>query len=130
MIDTAYHASLRFIPNCSALTHHCELWSWVGWPALVYTGICSYTRQFLGCCHPIYVFIFHRKLMDSIPFILDFYMLTVPNNHTESGKRTFRCSTPSDWNVLQKFCDLISLNAFKSILKDLETESLGCLCLN
>ena len=33
-IDTVYHASLRFIANCGARTHHCELYSQVGWPSL------------------------------------------------------------------------------------------------
>ncbi len=45
------------------------------------------------------------------------------------------CATlnPSNWNIWQnvlKYHDLISLDAFKSILKDMETELLGCLCLN
>uniref|UniRef100_A0A3P9K1B3 Reverse transcriptase domain-containing protein n=1 Tax=Oryzias latipes TaxID=8090 RepID=A0A3P9K1B3_ORYLA len=34
MIDTVYHSSLRFITNCKTMTHHCELYSRVGWPAL------------------------------------------------------------------------------------------------
>ena len=34
MVDTAFHASLRFITNCKPLKHHCELYSRVGWSAL------------------------------------------------------------------------------------------------
>ena len=34
LIDTVYHASLRFITNCNALTPHCELYARVGWPCL------------------------------------------------------------------------------------------------
>lgn len=35
MVDSVYHASLRFITNRKFQTHHCELYSQVGWPALV-----------------------------------------------------------------------------------------------
>lgn len=35
LIDTAYHASLRFITYCKALTHHCEPYTQVGWSGLV-----------------------------------------------------------------------------------------------
>ena len=41
-IDTVYHASLRFITNCKALTHHCELHSRVGWPALTTRRLCHW----------------------------------------------------------------------------------------
>lgn len=34
IVDTAYHASLSFITNCKALTHHCELYYWIRLPAL------------------------------------------------------------------------------------------------
>lgn len=33
-IDYVYHASLRFITNCRALTHYCELYFRVGWHSL------------------------------------------------------------------------------------------------
>uniref|UniRef100_A0A8C6KGR8 Reverse transcriptase domain-containing protein n=1 Tax=Nothobranchius furzeri TaxID=105023 RepID=A0A8C6KGR8_NOTFU len=33
-LDSVYHASLRFITNCRAITHHCELYSRVKWPSL------------------------------------------------------------------------------------------------
>ncbi len=34
-LDSVFHAYLRLITNCESLTHHRELYSWVGWPALV-----------------------------------------------------------------------------------------------
>uniref|UniRef100_A0A8C6SI16 Uncharacterized protein n=1 Tax=Neogobius melanostomus TaxID=47308 RepID=A0A8C6SI16_9GOBI len=34
LLDSVYHASLRFITNCKPRTHHCELYTGVGWPAL------------------------------------------------------------------------------------------------
>lgn len=33
-LDTVYHSVLRFVTNCSALTHCCVLYASVGWPAL------------------------------------------------------------------------------------------------
>ena len=61
----------------------------------------------------------------------DCVMLSVPYVHTEIGKRAFVYSAPSAWNMLQnvsKLKDLISLNAFKFKMKELETDSLRCKC--
>ncbi len=33
-LDSVYHGALRFITNSKVLTHHCLLYSRVGWPAL------------------------------------------------------------------------------------------------
>ena len=63
----------------------------------------------------------------------EFYTLSVPDVRTELWKREFGYSAPSDWNFLQnvlKVKDLISLNAFKSKLKDLEKESSRCCCFS
>ena len=52
-IDTLYRGTLRFILNCKTLTHHCTLYTRVGWPSLVtrrligsVTGILSFTKPF------------------------------------------------------------------------------------
>ena len=34
-IDTLYHGTLRFILKCKTFTHHCTLYTRVGWPSLV-----------------------------------------------------------------------------------------------
>ena len=135
-VDTAYHASLRFITNCKALTHHCELYSRVGWPALATRRLCHW-----------YSFIY-KAILGLLPYYLcvlikqksagnyslrsqDCFMLTVPNARTEIGKRAFVYSAPSAWNILQKVLklnDFISLNAFKLKMKKIETDSLRCKC--
>lgn len=61
MVDTAYHASLRFITNCKALTHHCELYSRVGWPPLA-------TRRLLHW----YTFIY-KAILGLLPYYLCFH---------------------------------------------------------
>ena len=135
-VDTAYHASLRFIKNCKALTHHYELYSRVGWPALATRRLCHW-----------YAFIY-EAILGLLPYYLcvlikqksagkyslrsqDFFMLSVPNARTETGKRAFVYSAPLAWNMLQndlKLNELISLNAFKSKMKELQTDSLRCQC--
>ena len=69
MVDTAYHASLRFITNCKALTHHCE-YCRVGWPALTTRRLCHwYTfiyKAIIGLL-PIYnASLSRRKELESI----------------------------------------------------------------
>jgi len=56
-------------------------------------------------------------------------MLSVPKARTETGKKAFLYSSPSSWNTLQKdlkLIELISLNALKSKIKDLEADALIC----
>ncbi len=116
MVDSAYHASLRFTANCKALTHHCELYSRVGWPALatcrllrwctfVYKGILGLLPQYL--C----VFITQKSTGQYSLRSQNLFMLSVPNAWTEVGKRAFGYSAPSAWNLLQNSV------AFDSILK-------------
>ena len=93
-VDTAYHASLRFITNCKALTHHCELYSRVGWPALATRRLCHW-----------YSFIY-KAILGLLPYYLcvlikqksagnyslrsqDCFMLTVPNARTENRQEGF-----------------------------------------
>ena len=135
-VDTAYHASMRFIINCKALTHHCELYSLVGWPALTTRRLCHW-----------YAFIY-EAILGLLPYYLcdlvkkksagkyslrsqDSVMLSVPYARTEIGKRAFLYSAPSAWNMFQsvlKLKALISLNPFKLKKKELETDSLRCKC--
>ncbi len=136
MVDTLYHSSLRFITNCKALTHHCELYARVGWPALA-------TRRFTHWCIFIY-----KAILEPLPRYLcvlitqnntgqyslrsqDFFLLSVPNVRTEIGKRAFSYSAPSARNLLQKnlkLKDLVSLNVFKSKMRDRESSSIVCRC--
>lgn len=107
MIDTAYHASLRFITNCKALTRHCELYSRVGWPPLATRRLCHwYTfiyKAILGLL-PSYLCVYIIQKRNGQHFLRsqDFFMLSVPKTRTEMGKKAFLYSAPSAWNTLQK----------------------------
>lgn len=135
-IDTVYHASLRFITNCKNLTHHCELYSRVGWPSLSnrrsghwHTFI---YKAMLGLL-PSYIcsLITWRSVSSYSLRSNDHLLLIVPFARTELGKRAFVYSAPSAWNLLQKdlkLSELISLNAFKSRLREPEMTCLNCKC--
>ena len=56
--DTVYHASLRFIANCGALTHPCCILEWDGLlcpPGGWDTGALLFTRPCLDYCPPTYI---------------------------------------------------------------------------
>lgn len=135
-IDTVYHASLRFITNCKNLTHHCELYSRVGWPSLSnrrsgHWHIFIY-KAMLGLL-PSYIcsLITWRSVGSYSLRSNDHLLLSVPFARTELGKRAFVYSAPSAWNFLQKdlkLSELISLNAFKSRLREPEMTCLNCKC--
>jgi hypothetical protein len=55
-IDTLYHGTLRCI-NCKTLTHHCTLYTRVGWPSLV-------TRRLSHWCTFIY-----KAILGLLPFL-------------------------------------------------------------
>ena len=142
MVDTAYHASLRFLPNCKALTHHCELYSRVGWPALATRRLCHWHtfiyKAILGLLpNCLCVFTMQKCAGQHSLHSQDFLMLAVPNGgqmgdaRTEMGKRAFMNSAPLSWNVLQndlKLRELIPLTAFKSKIKEMEAGSQKCKC--
>lgn len=125
-VDAAYHASLRFITTCKPLTHHCELYSRVGWSALATLRMCHwYTfiyKAILGLL-PRYLWIFIvQKVGQYFLRSQDLFLLNVPFAHTDHGKRAFKHSAPSSWNTLQnvlKLDNLITLTAFKSKMKEI-----------
>lgn len=134
-IDTLYHGTLRFILNCKTLTHHCTLYTRVGWPSLVTRRLSHwYTfiyKAILGLL-PFYLCIFIVQKCGGYSLrSLDFILLTVPNVRTEFGKRAFMYSAPSSWNTLQntfKLEELVPIGVFKSLMKDFEADSLTCQC--
>ena len=134
-IDTLYHGTLRVILNCKTLMHHFTLYTRVGWPSLVtrrlshrYTFIYKAILSLL----PFYLGIFIVQKCGGYTLrSLDFILLTVPNVQTEFGERAFMNSAPSSWNALQntfKLEELVPIGIFKSLMNDLETDSLTCQC--
>lgn len=74
---------------------------------------------------------YKKAMSDTFCVLRAFFMLSVPKTRTEMGKKAFLYSAPSAWNTLQKdlkLTDLVSLNAFKSKMKDVEADALICKC--
>ncbi len=135
-LNSVYHGALRFFTYSKALTHHCFLYSQVGWPA-------SSSRRLKHW----YVFIY-KVILALLPSYLqqnifqkgvnnyglrsqDYYLLSIPKVRNNMGKRAFSYAAPFDRNQLQdKLClkELVSLNDFRCILKDLVVESPNCKC--
>ena len=135
-IDAVYHASLRFITNCRALNHNCELYSRVGWPTLSTRRLghwCTFIYKAILGLLPSYICnLITQKSIGSYSLRSNNQMLLlVPFARTESGKRAFVHSAPTTWNWLQKdfkLTEMISLNAFKSTMRAFQTTSFTCRC--
>lgn len=105
MVDIAYHASLRFIPNCKPLTDHCELYCMVGWSTLA-------TRRLSHW----YTFI-HKVILGLLPV----YICSLRAQRSPGPCRTFVCKS---WKLI----GFISLRTFKSKLKAFVAEFTTCTC--
>ena len=54
-LDAVYHSAIRFVTKAPYTTHHCDLYSLVGWPSL-------HTRRQTHCLHVIY-----KTLLGKVP---------------------------------------------------------------
>lgn len=137
-IDSVYHGALRFITNCRAQTHHCELYARVKWSSLTTRRLTHwYTfiyKAILGLLPPYICSLITVRNIESYGLRSKGHLLlSVPCFRTELGKRAFVFSAPTSWNNLQKdlkLTDLIPLNDFNSKMRSLETESIVCNCFN
>lgn len=110
MGDAASHASLRLKTNSKSLTHHCQLYSQVGWSALP-------TSRFLlwytsASYHSTYVtFLMQKSIEQYSLHSKDFFMLSAPNVWTEMEKKCI-CVVEyvAEWLKLKKLILLMLLN--------------------
>ena len=137
-LETVYHGALRFIKHFRSLTHHCSLYARVGWSALstrrlnhwhifVYKAILGLLPSYLG------KYLSQKSTGSQNLRSQDFFLLTVPRVRTVLGSRAFSYAAPSAWNELQKTLklqDLVSLDAFKVLLKNVEASTTDCRCFN
>lgn len=72
-----------------SLTHHCEIYTHVGWPAL---QICILTQW--------YMFIYTSFCICSPHTCVSGW--TVPSVHTEARKVAFQFTAPATWNRITK----------------------------
>ena len=123
-LDSVYHAALRFIANQKRLTHHCDLYSAVGWSSLTlrrlkhwYTLI---SKAMLGKM-PFYLCSFLIRSVNKYQLRSHFHLLlTVPRIRTGQGRNSFSYSVPWSWNSLLnilKCDDLVSLVEFKHLIR-------------
>lgn len=83
ILDTVYHAALRFITNFKHVTHRCKLYSQTG----------SFTLAF-GRSGPLFMFqailvLLPFSFCTSISLTPDRHMLSAPSAQTESGVSVF-----------------------------------------
>ena len=134
-LDPLFHAALRFITSSTYRTHHCTLYSLVGWSSLA-------SRRLLHW----YIFIYKAILGNVPPYICSKFELVqnslnlrsnawmryvVPNTKSEAGKKTLAFFGPWSWNDLQtrlKLASLIPLVTFKRIA--MGTLSSHCSCFD
>ena len=132
-LDSVYHSALRFITGDSYDTHHCMLYSKVGWPSL------STRRN-----HRWYLFI-HKAISGKLPPYISSLLkwnvgtqltrssswltLDVPFARTELGSTAFSVDAPDTWNSLQqtfKLEALPSIVVFRRLLVNLCSSSCNC----
>ena len=122
MLDASYHCALRFITGYKSLTHHCTLYSKVGWLSLSARRLlhwCTFIYKDITGLLPSYLCTYLTFKSDSSYSLrsLDFLSTSVPRTCTEFGKRAFMYSAPSAWNTVQKTLklqELITMNDFKT----------------
>ena len=115
----------------------CELYSPVGRPPLSTSRLghwCTVIyKAMLGLLASYVCNLITQRSVDSYGLRSnDQLLLSVPFARTELRKRDFVYSAPSTWNTLQKnwkITQLITLNAFKSRLRALETTFFTSNCI-
>ena len=93
-IDSLYHTALRFITNCRTQTHHCELYSRVGWLSLSTRRLRNWHtfiyKAMLGLL-PSYIcdVITRRNVESHCLRSNDYLLLSVPAVRNELGEKSF-----------------------------------------
>jgi hypothetical protein len=132
-LDVVYHTAIRFVTNAPYNTHHCNLYSLIGWSSLQ-TRRKKHWYYFiykcLLCKTPTYL----RSLISrATPFMnlrsSRYITLIATKARTSFGRLSFQFSAVNDWNTLQKSLKLESIVpffTFKSLLA--KTLSDHCTC--
>ena len=134
-LDPLYHSALRYVTNSGFRTHHCTLYSLVGWSSLTLRRLQHW-----------YILVY-KIILGKLPFYLNqkfmplesshnlrshrWFQYKVPPIRTQAGKASLFYYGPWSWNDLQaklKLETLISLNDFKLRVKEVLTA--GCICFN
>ena len=125
-LDSVYHSALRFATGDPYNTHHCTLYTKVGWSSL------AQRRD-----KHLYLFIYKVLTGRSPPYLTSLLswasggpyqtrssnhlLLKVPRVHSELGKSAFVYHAPAMFNFLQQTLNLSSLispGQFKSVISN------------
>ncbi len=132
-LDTIYHSALRFITGNSYNTHHCDLYSKVGWPSLsnrrdrhwnlfILKAITGLLPSYINLLVSFNAGLYHTRSKDWLT-------LQVPSVNSKLGKTSFSYCAPTTWNTLQnhlKLNSLLSLGQFKSLTTSYFTSNCSC----
>ena len=132
-LDPLFHAALRFITNSPYRTHHCTLYSLVGWSSLT-------SRRLFHWYMLIY-----KAILGKLPSYIGSKFVPVQNSHnlrssawlryvtpsikSEAGKKSLSYFGPWSWNDLQtrlKLAVLIPLVSFKRIVSGSLSSQCSC----
>uniref|UniRef100_A0A8K9X955 Reverse transcriptase domain-containing protein n=1 Tax=Oncorhynchus mykiss TaxID=8022 RepID=A0A8K9X955_ONCMY len=132
-LDVVYYSVIRFVTKAPYTTHHCDLYTLVGWPSL-------HTR-----CQTHWLQVIYKSLLGKAPpYLSSLVTIAAPTRRTRSsryislvnpkansyfGRLSFQFSAATDWNELQKSLKLeipISLTSFKNHLSDQLTDHCTC----
>ena len=132
-LDSVYHSALRFITGDGYSTHHCVLYSKVGWSSLTERRQNHwYLFIYKGIVGKLPGYISDMLVWNSGPYQTrsnDCLMLKVPRFHSELGKSAFSYGAPTSWNKLQckiKMNSTLSYNQFRSLIKNLPMSICTC----
>ena len=132
-LDAVYQRAIRFVTKAPYTTHHCDLYSLVGWPSL-------HIRHQTHWLQVIY-----KSLLGKAPPYLSslvtiatptcstrssrYISLVIPKVNTYVGRLSLQSSAVNDWNELQKSLKLesyMSLSNFKHQLLEQLTDHCTC----
>ncbi len=127
MLDSVYHASLRFVTKSSFRTHHCSLYESVGWLSLHNRRLEHwYIYLFKAILYklPSYLCSLLTLKVTTSKSNLRSYgqiMYDIPRTRTVFGESAFKVFAPLSWYKLQnnlKLDYLPSMTQFKIRMKD------------
>ena len=132
-LDPLYHAALRFITNSTFRTHHCILYSLVGWSSLATRRLQHWYifiyKAMLGKL-PLYICSKFEIVQNSLNLRSSAWVrLKVPPVRTEASKRSLFYFGPWSWNDLQsriKLPSLVSLYSFKQKITEILVTCCSC----
>lgn len=105
-LDVVYHTAIRFVTNAPYNTHHCNLYSLIGWPSLqtrrqkhwyhlIYKCLLCKTPRYLGSLIP-------RATPSMNLHSRRYITLSATKVRTSFGRLAFQISAANDWNTLKK----------------------------